>query len=93
MSHPIHKVTGFRIVGPHRLHVEFADGAQRARNLAHLPREAADAIAVRQQRQRFADAARRDARLVQRVLVAPRRIGQRGFQDAQALTYEMFPGG
>ncbi len=29
MMHPIHKVTGFGIVGPHRLRVDFADGMSR----------------------------------------------------------------
>jgi hypothetical protein len=28
MSHPIHRVTGFRIVAPYTLSVEFADGSE-----------------------------------------------------------------
>lgn len=29
MSHPIHRVTGFRIIGPYTLMVAFADGIER----------------------------------------------------------------
>jgi hypothetical protein len=30
MKHPIHRVTGFRIVGPFALHISFSDGTQQS---------------------------------------------------------------